>query len=204
MSNAINDLSKVVELNPAYYQAFALRARIYLSVGKCQEAVVDFSEVLRLKDSHKDALKSLPLAQACLQHVASATSAFARQQWAQVQAQVSEAMKFTGPMASHLKFMRAQARFELGEHFECIADAAEVIKLDKNHLGALHLRGRAYYKTGDLEMAKRHATLMLDGDPESELGKGLFRLVKSLTKGLGKAHKALDLVRRCFELDLVC
>ena len=43
-----------------------LRARIYMAMGWCEEAFDDYTEVLRIKPTHGDAKKKLPIARDCV------------------------------------------------------------------------------------------------------------------------------------------
>lgn len=51
---------------------------------------------------------------------------------------------------------RAICAFKLGDYYEAIADSGKAIKLAPDNIDALELRGRAYYKLGESEMAMNH------------------------------------------------
>lgn len=51
---------------------------------------------------------------------------------------------------------RAVCAFKLGDYYETIADAGKTIKFAPDNIDALELRGRAYYKLGESEMAMNH------------------------------------------------
>lgn len=66
---ALQDLNRALEINNEYTNAFSLRARIYMNLGKCSDAVADYETVLKLKPTHGDAKKQLPKATACARDV---------------------------------------------------------------------------------------------------------------------------------------
>lgn len=51
---------------------------------------------------------------------------------------------------------RAACSYKLGEYYEAIADSGKAIKFAQDNIDALELRGRAYYKLGESEMAMNH------------------------------------------------
>lgn len=84
--------------------------------------------------------------------------------------------------------MRKPTRFEKGDHYECIADAGEVVKHDRNDVEVLTLRGQAYFELGDVEMALRHAQEALQSDPEFTAGKLLHKTVNGIRRLRNQAN----------------
>lgn len=63
---ALNDLNKLVEINPKSVKGLNLRARIHMKMGWCEEAFDDYASVLRIKPTHGDAKKKKPKASNCV------------------------------------------------------------------------------------------------------------------------------------------
>ena len=59
------------------------------------------------------------------------------------------------PRFTNAYFARASAYDDKGDVELTIADCTEVIRLDSDHFGAYHLRGRIYEKTGKWAQAER-------------------------------------------------
>lgn len=58
--------------------------------------------------------------------------------------------------APRVLMRRAECAFKLGEYYDTIADSGKAIKFAQDSTNALELRGRAYYKLGESEMAMTH------------------------------------------------
>lgn len=87
----------------------------------------------------------------------------------------------SSPSAS-LYMDRARAHYNLNDLYECIADAGRALKVDPDDTGALELRGAAYYRLAEHEMAKNHWQQALKRDPEHEGCRQGYKLVRSLAK----------------------
>lgn len=57
-NGAIEDFSRVVQLNPKYYEGFCLRGLAKSQLGDFKAAVIDFDQALRLNPNHTDAYNS--------------------------------------------------------------------------------------------------------------------------------------------------
>lgn len=103
---------------------------------------------------------------------------------------ITNAIRFA-ESASSLLLKRALCNYHLGDLYECIADAGKVLKIEKDSIAALELRGNAYYVLGELEMAMNHYRQGLKFDPEHSECKNGHRLVKKLQGFDSKAKKAM-------------
>ena len=147
-----HDIEKL-ELENSYLQ----RANLYLSLGRCFEALNDFVSVLAINPNHSEAIENRERMIRCVDMVERAEKLMEAEDFHEADRLFTEAIDQSRSAAPELKKKRAQARFHKGDHFECIADAGEVAKLDRNDVEMVTLRGRAYLQLGDLEMALRHA-----------------------------------------------
>jgi DnaJ family protein C protein 3 len=188
--NALSDLNHAIEINPEYTTAFALRARLQMTLGRCPGAAADYEEVLKIKPTHGDAKKMLPKARECAAEVAAAERLIEEQRWEEAERMLDQVMVTTGN-APHLKMLRGKARFMLGKYFEAIADAGDVLKIEKESVEALLLRGRAYYYTADKEMTMRHLREAVKSDPEHKETKAFYKQVKKLYKLFDRAETDL-------------
>jgi DnaJ family protein C protein 3 len=85
---------------------------------------------------------------------------------------------------------RASASLELKNYYEVVADSGRVLKLEAGSIVALEIRGNAYFKLGEHEMAVNHYREALKFDPEHRGCKDGHKLVKKLTKKIKKAEEA--------------
>lgn len=70
----------------------------------------------------------------------------------------------------------------MGNYFEAVADSGRCIKLESNSLEGLEIRGLAYYKLNEHEMALNHWRQALHFDPEHTNVKNHYRKIKKLEK----------------------
>lgn len=139
--HALSDLDAAIALDPEYTMAKLQRANLKLTVGECAAATQDYQSVLKATPDKKDAVKRLPEAQACAQHIANAVSAERHRQWPRCVAELNEAMQPTRAASStQLLMMRARCFTGEGKHHEALADTGKVIKIDKANLDAYEVR----------------------------------------------------------------
>lgn len=190
--SALQDLTKALNVSPEDVNARKLRAGLFFKSGKCKEALSDWEYVVVGNAQDEVAKLELGRARTCVDRMNSAQEFISVRNWHSADAMLTQAIDELRTMAPELKKMRAKVRFEMGAHFECIADAGEVIKLDSNDVDALTLRGMAFFHTGDVEMAMRHAQDGLQSDPDHGEAKKLHKLVNAVRRGLTQAQKLLD------------
>uniref|UniRef100_A0A7S3PH13 J domain-containing protein n=1 Tax=Aplanochytrium stocchinoi TaxID=215587 RepID=A0A7S3PH13_9STRA len=187
---ALQDLNRALEINPEYTSALGLRGRLYMNLGQCNEAAKDYQAVLKIKPTHGDAKKQLPKALEGAKQVSEVERLIGRGIWEEAERKLDEVIDFLGKV-SHLLYLRARARYELGKHYEAVADLGVLLKKEKNDVDALLLRGRAYYRVGEHDMAQRHIREILKYDPEHEETKQFYRTLKALVKHVEDGDVAL-------------
>ena len=127
----------------------------------------------------------------CSRALSEAEYHFSHNNWHVARDLLTNAMRFA-ELGSAVLMKRAWCNYHLGDLYECIADAGKVLKIDKDSIAALELRGNAYYVLGELDMAMNHYRQGLKFDPEHAGCKNGHRLVKKIQGFDGKAKKALE------------
>jgi DnaJ family protein C protein 3 len=190
---ALQDLDSAIKVgdgkDPLPYVA---RGKMKLQEGKCIEAIKDLDEAIKIKPDLNDALHLRPKAATCADLVLRASALMEAGDWPLAERLLSEALEQIGSSAPMLKKLRAKTRFHMGQMFECIADAGEVVKADRSDVEALLLRGRAYYVTGDEEMALRHLQEALQSDPDHSPSKTLYKTLSSFRKQFKLGEEAFN------------
>lgn len=130
-------------------------------------------------------------AEECGRAITEAEHHYHHQNWHVARDVISSAIRFA-ESAAPLLMKRAWCNYHLGDLYECIADAGKVLKLEKDSIAALELRGNAYYVLGELDMAVNHYRQGLKFDPEHAGCKNGHRLVKKIQGFDGKARRALE------------
>lgn len=180
---ALTDLDASLRLAPEYEAALTSRAKLLASVGRCREAVEDWAVAKQLDRKHKAEIATgLAQAEDCAAAVGRLEQAQRKKDWrGQIDA-VDALLQSVSTPGADLFLDRAHAHYELGDLYECIADAGRALKVDPDTLRALELRGSAYYRLGEYDMAKTHWQEALKRDPEHTGCKAGYKLVRALTK----------------------
>merc|ERR1712129_568696 len=127
----------------------------------------------------------------CSMFIDEATKLFSEEEYEESIYYFNEALSFTS-QAIDLLFMKAKASLEIADFFNVVADTGRVLKQHPSHLDAYELRGEAYYKLGEHEMAVKHYREALKLDPEHKGCKARHKLVKNITKKCKKAEVAFN------------
>mmetsp|Transcript_862 Transcript_862/g.1241 ORF Transcript_862/g.1241 Transcript_862/m.1241 type:complete len:395 (-) Transcript_862:30-1214(-) len=157
-----------------------------VNLGRCEEAVEQYQIIARQHQQDRNELKSevsagAQDAEACAGEVRAAQSALAQHNY-------PEANHFFGMALSHMEqapdilFMKAQAEFELGDYFGVVSDTGKILKMHKQNIEAYQLRGEAYYRIGEHDVAVQHFREGLKLDPEHKGCKAGHKLIKSIMK----------------------
>lgn len=194
MATAIADLSNILELNDSHVLAYLQRANLQLVTGKCEEAVQDYKKVLALDDSKRDAHSRLPHAEECAKSLAQAELYRKSRQWAAMKKALTHAMEENrATSAPALLYARAEACMNIGserEIEEALMDLGKVIRSEPYNNKAYNLRGRALLLQGEYISGRAHFQTCLANDPDNELCKESFRLVRSMLKCRDGSEKA--------------
>lgn len=208
-TKAIVDYTKAVELDAKFIKGYSSRAKAYLLTGDCQSAVDDYTAVLQKKATNKDALKQLPQAQECLKFRQMGIDQLERDPNS-AKAYLSEALKIAYESTS-LLLLRAQAHMVQQDYQSVLVDTRQVLKADKSNLEALLVRGNAYYRIGDHDVALQHYREGLRSDPEAKALKTAAKMLKALIKATtqgetgvneGRYEEAVEAFQRALTLDL--
>ena len=182
---SIRDLSLAIEHDKEgkdLPNSLVLRANLFASLGRCRESLADWSQAISLDSKSTDAKENKERMASCVELLDRAENMLAAGDWQGAEQALTEAIDVSKTAAPELKKKRARARFEKGDHYECIADAGEVVKHDRNDVGALTLRGESYFALGDLEMALRHSSEALQSDPDFSSAKNLHKRANGIKR----------------------
>jgi len=134
--------------------------------------------------SQKDAIN-------CARAMKASQIAQAKGQFHACKEEVMNAMKTGAEYSPILLFRKADCEYRLDEYYESIATTGKLLKLESNHIGAMELRGIAYFRLGELESAQNHFRQGLKYDPEHKGCKEAYNLVKKIQTHISKAEKAM-------------
>lgn len=141
------------------------KAKLLVGLGRCDEAVEQYK---LLKSPTND--PSVEKAQICAHSIFSANNALSRKDWSNASTHLKTALSYlSSPSdAPDLLFQLAQTLFHLEDYYGVISDTGKLLKAFPQHLEAYALRGEAYWKLNEVEMAGKHFREGLKLDPEHE------------------------------------
>jgi DnaJ family protein C protein 3 len=187
---AIKDLTKALEVAPKYKEGLYQRGHLNIQMGHCVEASADLDTLLQIDPAHKKGLVDAPLAKQCAQSVQQAESHATAGNHKAAHEHYSAALSHT--TNSHkLLLERGKSCFAMGEYFETLADTGRALKIEKESMEALEMRGMAYYKLGEHDMALRHFRQGLHYDPDHKGCKTIYKKLKKIDKLEKNGDKAL-------------
>ena len=144
LREAIDDLSKAVELDPKLAIAWRDRGTARVLLGELDRALTDFDAAVRLSADEPKAWA----ARASLQ--------LQRGAWDRAISDATAALHLDPQMVSAL-YDRASARTQRGELREGLADLEALLAIDSRHARALTARAQIYRRLGELDRALKDA-----------------------------------------------
>jgi tetratricopeptide (TPR) repeat protein len=193
--SALTDISNACEMDPQQAEYRFQKAKLLVNLGRCDEAVEQHKIIVESGNVPKDIMSSVQAARldalACEDEVSAAQEAFSQQDY-------KEAKYFFDRALSHMEhapdllFLKAQSQYHLGDYFGVISDTGKILKVHKQNLDAYQLRGEAYFRTGEHDVAVTHFREGLKLDPEHKGCKAGHKLVKSIMKKEKRGNDAFS------------
>ena len=185
-ADALTAISTALELDPSNGSYRMQKAKLLKSLGQCDRAVVEYQEI-----RDQDVATLLHEAKECEQEIAAAQQALTVGDYRAASQLYSSVMRHV-EQASDLLFAKATALFHIGDYYGVISDTAKILKVHPKHLEAYELRGNAYTRLGDHNLAIQHFREALKYDPEHKGCKTGHKFVKNLEKKKKKADEAFE------------
>jgi DnaJ family protein C protein 3 len=182
--DALNAITTALELDPSNGKYRVEKAKLLKSLGQCDRAVLEYSEI-----TDQDVATLLEEAKECERAIAAAQEAMAQQDYRLASQLYSHVMRHV-EQASDLLFAKCTALYHNGDYYGVISDTGKILKVHPKHLEAYELRGNAYLRLGEHDLAIQHYREALKFDPEHSGCKKGHKLVKSMEKKKKKADEA--------------
>lgn len=195
--SALNDLDKVIQVNPNQLNAVLKRAKLRVECCELQVIQEDLqraqqlgggaqlpltpNELTQLKSSYQQAHN---LATRKYDPVGAARAALGLLNQMTARGHCTDSEKVLTLMV--------QLLLRVGEHEQAVVEGGKLIKLDRNNLEALGLRAEAFYRMGDVEMSVTHLRAALKHDPEHRQCKSLHKKVRNLQRRMKNAQEDMD------------
>ncbi|KAJ3108557.1 hypothetical protein HDU97_000839 [Phlyctochytrium planicorne] len=190
-SQAIGDLSKVLELNPKFTSAYLQRGRQYLKECRTKEALEDLNTYHKLNPADPQAQESIAEAVSADQNIIAADSHVASRSYEAAIESLSAVISAC-PLMTSLRLKRAECYLALNDKEMAIGDLSRAAKLQPDSTDVLFRVGTLRLSIGEPSEALASIKECLKFDPENKPCKTLFRELKKLEKSLKKVETLIN------------
>lgn len=194
LSAALNDITRAVELNGTKADWRIQKAKLLVNLGRCDEAHEEYAEALKHAGDakkEKEIVDGGKGAGECSRLTQRAMEAYQSEDWEGAVVHFNQVLSYTLDTPD-LLYMKAQAEYHTGDHYGAISDTGKILKNYPKHIEAYELRGAAYSRLNEMDMAVKHYREGLKLDPEHKGCKEGHRFVKKITKKDKKADDAFE------------
>lgn len=185
-AEALAAITTALELDPVNGSYRVQKAKLLKSLGQCDRAVIEYQEI-----RDEDVAVLLEEAKECEREINMAQDALAKGDYGTAAHMYSSVMRHV-EQASDLLFSKATALFHTGDYYGVISDTGKILKVHPKHLEAFELRGNAYMRLGEHDLAIQHFREALKFDPEHKGCKSAHKFVKNIEKKKKKADEAFE------------
>lgn len=170
-----------------------LKAKLLVNLGRCDEAVQEYNS---LNETNEDA-------NTCAHFTNMALSAYQSQNWSDAISLFDKILTTYATLGDtpDLLYMKSQSEYNIGDYYGTISDTGKILKGYPQHLEAYQLRGSAYYRLNEMDMAMKHFREGLKLDPEHMGCKEGHRLVKKITNIVKRGDEAFEAGNFRFAID---
>eukprot|EP00585_Thalassiosira_rotula_P003280 CAMPEP_0196138036 /NCGR_PEP_ID=MMETSP0910-20130528/5822_1 /TAXON_ID=49265 /ORGANISM="Thalassiosira rotula, Strain GSO102" /LENGTH=531 /DNA_ID=CAMNT_0041398591 /DNA_START=208 /DNA_END=1803 /DNA_ORIENTATION=+ len=213
LSDALDDITKAVELNGEKADWRIQKAKILVNLGRCEEALVEYGlahKSAKGEKQEKQAVDGAGEAGECAKMIVMANEAYQKEDWSSAIDHFNRVLGITLDTPDML-FMKAQAEFHTADYYGVISDTGKMLKNYPKHIESYQLRGEAYFRLNEMDMAIKHFREGLKLDPEHKGCKEGHKLLKKITKKdkrgdeafeKGEYHNAIDRWWEAMNFDL--
>jgi len=171
---AIEDLSRAIEIKPSHVKAYYNRGVAYNRLGNYRQAIEDLNKAIESKPSHAEAYNNRGNAYSGLGNYRQAIEDYNKaieNNPAYAEAYNNRASAYNGlgnykqaiedygraieinPAFAEIYFNRGNAYYYLGDYRQAIVDYGKAIEIKTGYMDAYFNRGVAYVKSGNKDMA---------------------------------------------------
>lgn len=187
-NDALGDITNALQVEPTNVDYRMQKAKLLKSLGQCDRAVQEYQQISKASE---ELAKQLEEAKLCEQDIAMAQQAWLEEDYAQAAQLFQHAIRHV-EQAPDLMWQKAQALYQTGDYYGVISDTGLILKQYSQHLDAYKLRGQAYTRLGEHDLAVKHFREGLKLDPEHKGCKEGHKFVKSIEKKKKKGDDAFE------------
>ncbi len=191
LEDALTDITSALTVDPSLDEYRFTKAQLLTDLGQCEEAMNDFRILKKNAYRNEKVATAENEATECASKLEIALRAYAAKNW-------PEAVRWFGSAMTHIEqafdilFMKAQAQYHTGDYYGTVSDTGKILKTHKQHIEAYQLRGEAYTKLGEHDIALTHFREGLKLDPEHKGCKKGHKFIKTITKKAKRGDDAFE------------
>lgn len=206
-NDALGDITNALQVDPANVDYRMQKAKLLKSLGQCDRAVQEYQQI---SEASEELAKQLEEAKLCELDIAKAQQAWFEEDYAMAAELFQNAIRHV-EQAPDLMWQKAQALYRTGDYYGVISDTGLILKQSSQNLDAYRLRGQAYTRLGEHDLAVKHFREGLKLDPEHKGCKEGHKFVKSIEKKKkkgddafesGKLQEAIDFWWQAIQIDV--
>eukprot|EP00979_Chaetoceros_neogracilis_P004385 scaffold780_cov174-Chaetoceros_neogracile.AAC.1 len=213
--SALKDINQALEVDPKQAEYRFHMAKLLVNLGRCGDAIVQY-KTIQTQNAKPTSVPNIDEvregfrdAHDCDEQVKAAQNAFAKKDYREAKMYFVMALAHM-EQAPDLLFMKAQCQYHLGDYFGVVSDTGKILKIHSQNIEAYQLRGEAYFRTGEHDIAVQHFREGLKLDPEHKGCKAGHKLAKSImkkdkrgddAKDAGKHKEAVDYWWQAIKID---
>lgn len=183
--NALDDLSSALEHEPSKLEYREQRGKLLVALGQCDRAMSEYEAFPGLPAS------DIAKAKECSEEISIAQDAYQKGDYESAVLWFDRALQKV-EQADDLLYMKALASYELKDYYGVVSATAKIIKNHSSHYDAYRLRGDAYFRLGENDMAVTHYREVLKLDPEHKACKAAHKRTRALMKKDKRANSARE------------
>jgi DnaJ family protein C protein 3 len=187
-NDALGDITNALQVEPANVDYRMQKAKLLKSLGQCDRAVQEYQQISEVSE---ELTKQLEEAKLCETDIALAQQAWFEEDYAKAAELFQNAIRHV-EQAPDLMWLKAQALYHNEDYYGVISDTGLILKQNSQNLEAYKLRGQAYTRLGEHDLAVKHFREGLKSDPEHKGCKEGHKFVKSIEKKKKKGDDAFE------------
>mmetsp|Transcript_26334 Transcript_26334/g.55986 ORF Transcript_26334/g.55986 Transcript_26334/m.55986 type:complete len:540 (-) Transcript_26334:258-1877(-) len=194
LSEALEDITRAVELNGSKVDWRIQKAKLLVNLGRCDEAHVEYMEAQKGATDERNANKTVEGAREageCAKMIEAAMKSYQKESWGEAVGYFNRVLAVTLDTPD-LLFMKAQAEYHTGDYYGVVSDTGKMLKNYPKHIESYQLRGEAYFRLAEFDMAIKHFREGLKLDPEHKGCKQGHKILKQITKKDKRGDEAFE------------
>ncbi|KYQ90823.1 DNAJ heat shock N-terminal domain-containing protein [Tieghemostelium lacteum] len=188
---ALSDVNRAIEINPTNFHAKIKRAKIQTSLGRFQQAIEEYENILKTKPDNSMVKKSLDEVKSYEKSLSEAKELIESKKYQESIVILTKILEKISDL-KEARLLRCQCNYYLGEYRKAMDDTMSILKSEPTSIDALYWRGRSFFSFGEKDAAMRFLKEALKFDPENQKSKDMIQLIAKFEKSSANAQELFN------------